>query len=56
MGYDPVHGARPVKRVIQRELETAIARRIVAGECPPQSTIVVSADETGISAAAARGG
>ncbi len=48
MGYDPVYGARPVKRVIQRELETAIARRIVAGECPPQSTIVVSADETGI--------
>ena len=48
MGYAPVYGARPVKRVIQRELETAIARRIVAGECPPQSTIVVSADETGI--------
>ncbi len=48
MGYDPVYGARPVKRVIQRELETAIARRIVACECPPQSTIVVSADETGI--------
>ena len=48
MGYDPVYGARPVKRVLQRELETALARRIVAGECPPQSTIVVSADETGI--------
>jgi ATP-dependent Clp protease ATP-binding subunit ClpB len=31
-GYDPVFGARPLKRVIQREVETAIARLIVAGK------------------------
>ena len=48
LGYDPIYGARPVKRVIQRELETKIARRIVAGECLPESTVTVSADATGI--------
>ncbi|NLF23686.1 MAG: AAA domain-containing protein, partial [Lentisphaerae bacterium] len=48
LGFDPVYGARPVKRVIQRELETAIARRLVAGECPPQATVKVSADASGL--------
>ncbi len=32
IGYDPTYGARPLKRAIQRELETELARRIVAGE------------------------
>jgi ATP-dependent Clp protease ATP-binding subunit ClpB len=32
VGYDPTYGARPLKRAIQRELETELARRIVAGE------------------------
>jgi ATPases with chaperone activity, ATP-binding subunit len=32
VGYDPVYGARPLKRVIQRELETQIAKRILRGE------------------------
>ncbi len=31
-GYDPVYGARPLKRLIQKELETPIARLLVAGE------------------------
>jgi ATP-dependent Clp protease ATP-binding subunit ClpB len=31
-GYDPVYGARPLKRFLQRELETPLARRIIAGE------------------------
>ena len=48
LGYDPIYGARPVKRVIQRELETAIARRIVAGECQAGATVTVSADATGL--------
>ncbi|MDG2329677.1 MAG: ATP-dependent chaperone ClpB, partial [Synechococcus sp. cluster2_bin.44] len=30
-GYDPVYGARPLKRAIQRELETPIAKAILAG-------------------------
>ncbi len=31
-GYDPVYGARPLKRFLQRELETRIGRKIIAGE------------------------
>jgi ATP-dependent Clp protease ATP-binding subunit ClpB len=31
-GYDPVYGARPLRRAIQRELENPLARRILAGE------------------------
>jgi len=31
-GYDPVYGARPLKRFLQRELETRVARAIIAGE------------------------
>ncbi len=38
-GYDPDFGARPLKRVIQRRLETPIARDIIAGKYPPGSTI-----------------
>jgi ATP-dependent Clp protease ATP-binding subunit ClpB len=32
VGYDPVYGARPLKRAIQRELETPIAKAILRGE------------------------
>lgn len=32
LGYDPVYGARPLKRFLQREVETPLARRIIAGE------------------------
>jgi ATP-dependent Clp protease ATP-binding subunit ClpB len=32
VGYDPVFGARPLKRVIQREVETPVARLLVAGK------------------------
>jgi len=41
IGYDPVYGARPLKRAIQRELETPIARRIIKGEIRDNSTVVV---------------
>ena len=43
-GFDPVYGARPVKRAIQRELETPIARKIITGDYPPGSTIHVSGE------------
>jgi ATP-dependent Clp protease ATP-binding subunit ClpB len=33
-GYDPVYGARPLKRYIQRHVETALGRRLIAGEIP----------------------
>ncbi|MBD3322052.1 MAG: AAA domain-containing protein, partial [Chitinivibrionales bacterium] len=38
-GFDPVYGARPLKRTIQRELETAISRMIVAGEIGEGQTV-----------------
>ena len=44
-GYDPAYGARPVKRAIQRELETPVARAIIAGKYPPQSTVKVTASK-----------
>ncbi len=42
-GYDPVYGARPLKREIQRELETPISRMIIAGEVKEGSTVTVTA-------------
>ena len=40
-GYDPVFGARPLKRFLQRELETQIARALIAGDAVDGSTIRV---------------
>ncbi|NLF38427.1 ATP-dependent chaperone ClpB [bacterium] len=40
-GYDPVYGARPLKRYIQRTLESQIGRKIVAGDIPDDSTITI---------------
>jgi ATP-dependent Clp protease ATP-binding subunit ClpB len=45
VGYDPVYGARPLKRAIQRELETPIAKAILAGTFPSGATIAVSVRE-----------
>ena len=40
-GYDPVYGARPLKRLIQQEIENPLARRILAGEFGEGDKIVV---------------
>nr|MBA2502320.1 ATP-dependent chaperone ClpB [Pyrinomonadaceae bacterium] len=40
-GYDPVYGARPLKRAIQKELETPIGRRILSGEVRDNQQLVV---------------
>jgi len=40
-GYDPVYGARPLKRFIQKHIETKIAREIIAGTLAGQSTITI---------------
>ena len=40
-GYDPVYGARPLKRAIQRELETPIGRLLIKGEIRDGQTVVV---------------
>ena len=42
-GYDPVYGARPLQRFIQRHLETAIGRAIIGGDIHDGATITVSA-------------
>jgi len=41
VGFDPVYGARPLKRTIQRELETPVARGILKGEFDDKDTILV---------------
>ena len=48
-GFDPVYGARPLKRFIQRNLETKIARSIIAGEIreSQQVTIIVQNNDIG---------
>lgn len=40
-GYDPVYGARPLKRYLQREIETALARKLIAGEITDHSQVSV---------------
>ena len=40
-GYDPVYGARPLKRVIQRLLQNPLALAVLEGDYPEGDTIVV---------------
>jgi ATP-dependent Clp protease ATP-binding subunit ClpB len=47
-GYDPVYGARPLKRVIQRSLQNPLATMILEGRFKPGETIKVSADKDGL--------
>jgi ATP-dependent Clp protease ATP-binding subunit ClpB len=42
-GYDPVYGARPLKRIIQRELETKLSRALLKGEVTDHSRVEVVA-------------
>jgi len=44
LGYDPVFGARPVKRVIQQEIQNPLATELLRGEYPEGSTIQVDGD------------
>jgi ATP-dependent Clp protease ATP-binding subunit ClpB len=43
-GYDPQYGARPLKRAIQREIETPLAKRLLAGEIRPGQTVWIDAE------------
>ena len=43
-GHDPVYGARPLKRYLQRELETKLGRKLIAGDVSEGDTVVVDAD------------
>jgi ATP-dependent Clp protease ATP-binding subunit ClpB len=44
-GFDPVYGARPLKRAIQQELENPLAQRILSGEFEPGQTVLVDLDK-----------
>jgi ATP-dependent Clp protease ATP-binding subunit ClpB len=46
--YDPAYGARPLKRVIQKELQDPLAEQILAGEVQDGSTITVTAGADGL--------
>ena len=48
IGYDPNYGARPLKRAIQREIQDALALKILAGEFHIGETIYVDANENGL--------
>jgi len=47
-GYDPVYGARPLKRVIQRELQNPLAQQILEGRIPDGATVNVTASPLGL--------
>ncbi len=47
LGYDPVYGARPMKRVLQSKVETLVARKLIAGDILPGQTILVDAAPEG---------
>ncbi len=43
-GYDPVYGARPLKRYVQRYVETLIAKKIIQEDLEPETVLTVDAD------------
>ena len=47
-GYEPVYGARPLRRLIQRELETALGRKILLGEIKDGSRVEIDAGPQGL--------
>ncbi len=44
VGFDPVYGARPLKRAIQQQLENPLARQILEGAFQPGDTVQVDAE------------
>jgi ATP-dependent Clp protease ATP-binding subunit ClpB len=47
-GYDPVYGARPLKRYLQREVETRVGRLIIAGDAHAGSVVTIDAGDDGL--------
>jgi ATP-dependent Clp protease ATP-binding subunit ClpB len=47
-GYDPSYGARPLKRVLQREIETTLGRKMIAGDVTEHARVVVDWDGTSL--------
>ena len=52
-GYDPVYGARPLKRYLQSQVETLIARKIIAEDPKPDSVITIDVQNDALTAALA---
>ena len=48
IGYDPLYGARPVKRTIQRYVVNDLSKRILAGDVNREHPIVIDADADGL--------
>ncbi len=46
--YDPLYGARPLRRFLRHTVETLIAKRILRGDLAPNTTLTVTADESGL--------
>ena len=46
-GFDPVYGARPLKRFIQSRIETLVAKRIIAADVKPGDVLTVDVDQDG---------
>lgn len=44
-GFDPIYGARPLKRAIQAQIENPLAKKILSGDYAPDSTIVVDVQD-----------
>ena len=47
VGFDPVFGARPLKRAIQQRIENPVAKLILKGQFGPKDVIPVDVDSTG---------
>jgi len=47
-GFDPVYGARPLKRAIQTEIENPLAQKILSGDMASDAVIKIDADENGL--------
>jgi len=55
-GYDPVYGARPLRRLMQREIDDRLARAVLSGELRDGETVRIDVDETGESLTAVSAG
>lgn len=47
VGFDPVYGARPIKRAIQQRIENPLAKELLDGKIPPDSQIQIEVDDGG---------
>ena len=53
VGYDPVYGARPLKRAVQRYLQDPLAERLLAGEVPDGATVQIDEGDGALTMAVA---